>query len=103
MLFATVHGETLLVGDTGLFVRLVCDHGYVQVAMILDDVPDAAAVEAVDLHHSGQTLKVVLVGNDPPGIQRDAGFGGFDVPGGTAKLPTILVQDFCPLEKPAQM
>ncbi len=41
--------------------------------MILNDVPDAAAVEAVDLHHGRQAIEIVLVGNDPPGVQEALG------------------------------
>ena len=91
LLFATVHGEALLIGDAGLFVRFVCDHGYVQVAVILNDVPDAAAVEAVDLHHGRQAIEIVLVGNDPPGVQGGAGIGAGHNEAARRALPVVVV------------
>ena len=72
-LFTPVHGKALLVGDAGAGIGLVCDHSHVEVAVVRNDIPNAAAVEAVNLHHSRQALKIILVGDDPPGIQRGAG------------------------------
>ena len=44
LLFAPVHGKALLVGLAGLRVRLVRHHRHIQLAVVLDDIPNAAAV-----------------------------------------------------------
>ena len=59
--------------------------------MILNDVPDAAAVEAVDLHHGRQAIEIVLVGNDPPGVQGGAGIGAGHNEAARRALPVVVV------------
>lgn len=89
MLVAAIHGEALLV-DVAVD-GLVGDHGDVHGAVILDDVPDTAAVEAVGLHNGGQAVKVVLICHTPPGAQTRGGIGAGhdDAAGGT--LAVIVV------------
>ena len=97
LLVAPVHGKALLV-DLAVDA-LVGDDGDIQLAVILDDVPDAAAVQAVHLHHSGQAIKVILVADDTPGTQTRTGIRtGHNLTAGMA-LAVVVVggnahQDF---------
>ena len=92
MLVAAVHGEALLV-DVAVD-GLVGDHGDVHGAVILDDVPDTAAVEAVGLHNGGQAVKVVLICHTPPGAQTRGGIGAGhdDAAGGTLAVVVVRGQ-----------
>ena len=89
VLVAAIHGEALLV-DVAVD-GLIGDHGDVHGAVILDDVPDTAAVKAVHMHHGRQVVKVVLVGHAAPGAQARRGVraGHDDAAGGT--LAVIVV------------
>ena len=92
MLVAAVHGEALLV-DVAVD-GLIGDHGDIHGAVILDDVPDTAAVEAVGLHHGGQAVKVVLICHTPPGAQTRGGIGAGhdDAAGGTLAVVVVRGQ-----------
>ena len=92
MLVAAIHGEALLV-DVAVD-GLVGDHGDVHGAVILDDVPDTAAVEAVGLHNGGQAVKVVLICHTPPGAQTRGGIGAGhdDAAGGTLAVVVVRGQ-----------
>ena len=89
VLVAAIHGEALLV-DVAVD-GLVGDHGDVHGAVILDDVPDTAAVEAVYPHHGRQVVEIVLIGHAAPGAQARRGVraGHDDAAGGT--LAVIVV------------
>ena len=92
VLVAAIHGEALLV-DVAVD-GLVGDHGDVHGAVILDDVPDTAAVEAVGLHNGGQAVKVVLICHTPPGAQTRGGIGAGhdDAAGGTLAVVVVRGQ-----------
>ena len=92
VLVAAIHGEALLV-DVAVD-GLVGDHGDVHGAVILDDVPDTAAVEAVGLHNGRQAVKVVLICHTPPGAQTRGGIGAGhdDAAGGTLAVVVVRGQ-----------
>ena len=92
VLVAAIHGKALLV-DVAVD-GLVGDHGDVHGAVILDDVPDTAAVEAVGLHNGGQAVKVVLICHTPPGAQTRSGIGAGhdDAAGGTLAVVVVRGQ-----------
>ena len=89
VLLAAVHGEALLV-DLAVDV-LVGDDGDIQIAVILNDVPNAAAVQTVDLQDSGQAVEVVLVSNNTPLFQTGAGIGAGNNDAAGVALAVIVV------------
>ena len=89
VLVAAVHGKALLV-DLAVDA-LVGDHRDIQVTVVLDDVPDAAAVEAVGLHDRRQAVEVVLIGDDVPLAETGTGItAGHDDAAGSA-LSVVVV------------
>ena len=90
LLVAPVHGKALLV-DLAVDA-LVGDDGDIQLAVILDDVPDAAAVQAVHLHHGGQAVEVVLLADDTPVLKALGGVvTGHDQAAGVALAVVVVV------------
>ena len=71
VLVAAVHGKALLV-DLAVDV-LIRHDGNIQVAVILDDIPDTAAVEAVLAHDGREIIEVVLISDNTPFTQVSTG------------------------------
>ena len=71
VLVAAVHGKALLV-DLAVDV-LIRHDGNIQVAVILDDIPDTAAVEAVFAHDGREIIEVVLISDNTPFTQVSTG------------------------------
>ena len=71
VLVATVHGKALLV-DLAVDV-LIRHDGNIQVAVILDDIPDTAAVQTVGVHDGREIIEVVLISDNTPFTQVSAG------------------------------
>ena len=69
LLVAAVQSKALLVGQAGLQIGLVGHHRDIKAAVVSNDVPDAAAVQAIGLHHSRQAVKVILIGHNAPLVQ----------------------------------
>ncbi len=92
-LFAAVHRKALLMDDPGVQIGFVGDNGDIQVAVILDDVPDTAAVQTVRMEHAGQEIKILLVRNDlPVGKTLRRIGGGYDDTAGRIHAVSIVVR-----------
>ena len=89
VLLAAVHGKALLV-DLAVD-SLIGDDSDVQVAVVLDDVPDAAAIQAVGGHDCGQAVEVVLVSDNAPLVQAGAGIGAGDNDAAGSAVSVIVV------------
>ena len=71
VLVAAVHGKALLV-DLAVDV-LIRHDGNIQVAVILDDIPDTAAVQTVGVHDGREIIEVVLISDNTPFTQVSTG------------------------------
>ena len=92
-LFTAVHRKALLMDDPGVQIGFVGDNGDIQVAVILDDVPDTAAVQTIRMEHTGQEIKVCLIRDDlPVGKTLCRVGGGYDDTAGRIHTVSVVVR-----------
>ena len=89
VLVAAVHGKALLV-DLAVDV-LIRHDGNIQVAVILDDIPDTAAVEAVLAHDGREIIEVVLISDNTPFTQVSTGVAAGDDDAAGSAVSVIVV------------